>query len=132
MNKETSINNYINQKLNNNIELINKFNSWKQITGVDKWINCSNNNDSALKIINAKHIKNKLQSLPEHTDHINIFKNSKTKTIYLTYQIFYDLDFILNEVNEWNMNNIYNIQVYEPNYAWQGDNYYLVVISLHN
>lgn len=129
MNKEVSIKNYI--KNNQSINL-NKFTQWISQAGVDKWIECSSDSNIVLKTINAKHIKTKLQSLPEHTDHINVFKNSKTKAIYITYQVFHDYNFICNEINEWNNENIYDVQVYEPQHAWQGNNYCLVVITLHD
>ena len=115
--------------MDNNLQ---KFEQWKQQTGVDKWMECSSDSNIVLNTIKAKHIKTKLTSLPEHTDHINIFKNSKTKVIYITYQVFHDYNFICNEVQEWNNENKYDIQVFEPTYAWQGDNYCLVVITLHD
>lgn len=129
MSKVVSIKNYIKNEPNINL---NNFEQWRQQTGVDKWIECSSDSNIVLKTINAKHIKTKVHSLPKHTDHINIFRNSKTKAIYITYQVFHDYTFICNEVQEWNNENKYDIQVYEPQYTWQGDNYCLVVIILHN
>ena len=129
MSKEISIKNYLKKELNIKEEI---FKQWKQQTGVDKWIDCSSDKNIVLDTINAKHIKTQIHSLPEHTDHINIFKNSKTKTIYITYQVFNDYNFICNEINEWNNENIYDVQAYEPKHAWQGNNYCLVVITLHD
>ncbi len=71
----------------------------------------------------------KFYKQPPYVDHLQLFKSKSLNKFYYVYHPYYPFDFLKEKIDEWNIDNKYNIKFFAPPNSWYNEKACMIIIE---